>query len=215
MLRVAPGAVLDEIAPEIDDLGSRGGRLGAGQALAHHESEGILQGSVGAVRDLFVFAATVVAILQHGRDVGGDAGHAPRTDRFHARLLDRIEHGAGGLTVRGEPPVKIRVVTGEAQSHGIGIAAQDRHILRGQPTGRLRQARLLLAHEHRTVRREGNLEIGFAGDRLHGAGDGALQRLRRRFLLLTWLAVRDGHLTSLTPRFVSSPRRRGSITTTE
>ena len=177
-------------------LAADGRRLGAGQALAHHEGERVLERRIGAVGDLLVFAAAMIAVLQHGRDVGGDAGHAPGADGFDARLLDRVEHGAGRLALGGELAVKRRIVAGEPQRHGIGIAAQDRHVLRGQPPRRLRQAGLVLAHERRTVGGEGDLEIGLAGDRLHGAGDGALQRLRRRFLLLTWLAVRDGHLTS-------------------
>jgi hypothetical protein len=138
----------------------------------------------------------MIAVFEHRRDVGGHALHAPRADGFHPGLLDGVEYGAGGLALGREPAMERGVVAGEAQRHGVRIAAQDRHVVRGEPPGRLRQARLV-AHQGRTVGREGHLQVLLAGNGLHGAGDGALQRLRRRFLLLTRLAVRDGHLIPL------------------
>jgi hypothetical protein len=188
--------VLDEAAPEIHDLGGGLGRPLAGEALAHHEGERVLEGGVGPVGDVLVPAAAMVAVLQHGRDVGGHPRHAARADGLDAGLLHRVEHGPGRLPLGGEPPVQGGIVAGQPQGHGIGVAPQDRHVLQGQPPGRLGQAGLVLAHEGRAVGREGHLQVGLAGDGLHGAGDGALQRLRRRFLLVARLAVRDGHLVS-------------------
>ena len=102
-VEVAPGAVLDEIAPELDDLGGGRRRLEPGQALAHHQRDRVLDRRVGAVGDVLVFAAAMVAVLEHGRDVVADARHAPRADRLDAGLLHGIEHGAGGLALRREP----------------------------------------------------------------------------------------------------------------
>ena len=129
-IEIAPGPVLDEVAPQIDDLGGGGRRFEAGQALAHHQRDRILDRRVGAVRDLLVLAAAVVAVLEHRRDVAGDAGHAARADRLDARLLDRVEDGARRLAVGREAAMHGGVVAGEPQRHRIGMAAQDRDVLR-------------------------------------------------------------------------------------
>ena len=110
-------------------------RLEAGQALAHHQRDRILDRRVGAVGDLLVFAAAMVAVLQHRREVRGDAGHAARADRLDARLLDCIVDGARRLAVRREAAMDGGVVAGEPKRHGIGVAAQDRHVLERQRRG--------------------------------------------------------------------------------
>ena len=193
-IEIVAGALLDEVAPQIDDLVGGGRGLCAGQPLAHHQRDRILDRRIGAVGDLLVFAATMVAIVEHRGDVGGDARHAARADGLDPRLLDRIEDRARRLPFGRELAMNGIVVTGEPKGHGIGVAAQDRHILQRQPPRRLGQADLV-AHEGGTIRRECHLEVGLARQRLDAAGDRALQRLGRRFLLLTWLAVRDGHGT--------------------
>jgi hypothetical protein len=145
----------------------------------------------------------MVAVLEHGRDVVADARHAPRADRLDAGLLDGIEHGAGGLALGSEPPVHRRVVAGEAQGHGIGMAAHDCDVVTVELARRLGQARLV-GREHRPVRREADLEVGLPCDRPQAARDRALQRLRRGFSLVAGLAVGDGHCE---PEVSFSPAR--------
>ena len=92
-----------------------GGRSVAGQALAHHQRDGVFKRRVGAVGDLLIIAA-VIAFLEHGGEVVGDAGHAERAQRLDARLFDGIEDGAGVLALRRILAVDGGVVTGEAQA---------------------------------------------------------------------------------------------------
>ena len=94
-----------------------------GQPLAHHEGDRVLDRRVRPVGDVLVLAAAVVAVLEHGREIAGDARHAPRADRLDPRLLDGVEHRAGGLRLRGEPAMDAGVVAGEPQRHRIGVAA--------------------------------------------------------------------------------------------
>ncbi len=210
-IEIAPGPLLDEVAPQIDDLSCCRRRFEARQALAHHERDRILDRRVGAVGDLLVFAAAMVAVLEHRRDVPRDAGHPARADRLDARLLDCIVDGARRLAVRREAAVDGGVMAGEPERHRIGVAAQDRHILERHAARRLGQAGLV-AHERGPVGRKGDLEIGLPRDRAHAAGDRALQRLGRRFLLIPGLAVRDGHLDLAgTYRPVMTTRRSRSF----
>ena len=51
-------------------------------------------------------------------------------DGLDARLLDRIEDRARRLAVGREAAMNGVVMAGEPKRHGIGVAAQDRHILR-------------------------------------------------------------------------------------
>ncbi len=60
----------------------------------------------------------MVALLEHRGEVVGDAGHAHGAERLDARLLDRVEDGAGVLAARRVLAVDGRVVAGEAQRHG-------------------------------------------------------------------------------------------------
>ena len=75
-VEIAAGALFDEVAPQVDDPGRCGRRLEARQALAHHQRDGVLQWRIGAIGDLFVLAAAMIAVLQHRREVRGDARHA-------------------------------------------------------------------------------------------------------------------------------------------
>ena len=52
LVEIAPGAVLDQRTPEIDQLLGRRRRRQAGQPLAHHQRQRILDRRVGAVGDL-------------------------------------------------------------------------------------------------------------------------------------------------------------------
>ena len=167
-------------------------RLLAGQALAHHQRDRILERRVGPVGDVLVLAAAVIAVLQHGREVAGDARHPPRPDRLDPRLFDGVEHGAGGPALGREAAVDGGVVTGEAQGHRVGVPADHGDIVRVELARRLGQARLA-AHQRRPVGGEGDLEVAVLRDRAHAGGDRALERLSRRALLVSGLAVGGGH----------------------
>ena len=209
-VEIAAGAVLDEVAPEIDDLGRRGGRLRAGQALAHHQRHRILERRVGAVGDLLVLAAAMIAVLQHRRDVGGDAGHAARADGFDARLLDRVEDRAGRLALRARAcdarpsswqasrsamesalPRRIATSCGVSRRGGSG-----RRALSPMSAGR---------SEAKVTSRSGLRAIAFmqpAMERFSGSAGASFFSPGLRFEMDISLPVI--HL--------SSPRRRGSIT---
>ena len=120
-----------------------GGGLMPGEALAHHEGDRVLDRRVRSVGDVLVLAAAMVAVLEHGREVVGDARHAPRADRLDAGLLDGVEHGARCLRLRREPAMDAGVVAGEPQRHRIGVAAHDRDVLPVELARRLGQARLV------------------------------------------------------------------------
>ena len=190
--RLGPAFSLDMGAPEVDDLARGLGRGFPGQALAHHQGDGILHRGIGPVGDVFVFAAAMVAVLQHGREVRGHAGHPARADGLHAGLLDGIEHGARAGILGGETAMDGHIVAAEAQRHGIGIAAQDRHILRRQLARRLGQARLV-AGERRPVAGIDHLDLGALGDGAQASGDRTLQRFGDGLPAFAGFAVRDGH----------------------
>ena len=91
------------------------------------------------------------------------------------------------------------VVAGKPQRHRIGMAAHDRGVARTEFARRLGQPRLGIpagADQRRLLRRESDFEFGRARKRAHAAGDGALERLLRRFLRLRRFAVR-GHFLAL------------------
>ncbi len=93
------GAILDQRTPEIDQLLGGRRRRQAGQALAHHQRQRILDRRVGAIGDVLELAA-VKALVEHGRQVHGDAVHAPRADGLDARLFHRLEYRARLLAGR-------------------------------------------------------------------------------------------------------------------
>ena len=89
----APGLVLDQRTPEIDELLRRRRRRLAGEPLAHHHGDRFLDRRIGAVGDVVEFAA-MEFVVEHGGEIALHAGHAARADRLDARLLDRVEHRA-------------------------------------------------------------------------------------------------------------------------
>ncbi len=181
-VEIAPGAILDQRPPQIDQLFRVRGRRHAGEPLAHHERQRLLDRRVAALCDLIEFAALEL-LVEHGGQVLGNAVHAPRADRFDARLLHRLEHRARLLAARLQAPVHGRIVAGNAQSDGVGIAAHDRRFRSCELARRLRQPRLA-GDQAGPLGGESHLEIGLARDGAQAAGDRALERLgRRRFAL--------------------------------
>ena len=142
---VGAGALLDPVAPQVDDLLAAGRRLEAGQALADHERDGVLERRVGAVGDLLVVAA-VVAVLEHGRDVVAAARHAVGADRLDAGLLGRVEDAARVGAFRHPLAVDARVVAGLTQREAVGMAARDGDVPLAHPARRLGQAHPVAGH---------------------------------------------------------------------
>ena len=102
-VEVAAGRSSMTVAPQVDDLARRLRRLAAGQALAHHERDGVLERRVGAVGDLLVVAAAVIAVLEHRREVAGDARPcgARRSPRRAPARPRRRRRGRPGRPARG------------------------------------------------------------------------------------------------------------------
>ena len=74
-------------------------------------------------------AALVGALAPQGREVVGDAGHAPGAQRLDADLFDRLEDRPRGLAARHAAQMRLAVVVAQLQGHRIGLAAHAAHIL--------------------------------------------------------------------------------------
>jgi hypothetical protein len=96
-------------------------------------------------------------------------------------LLDRLEHRARLLADGEQTAVDRVVVTGHAQRDRVGMAAHDRGFRCCELTRRLGQPRLAADHA-RPIGGEGDFEFRLTRDGAQAAGDGALERLGRRFL---------------------------------
>ena len=160
-----------------------GGRLQAGQALAHDHRQRLLDRRVRAGGDIGI-AGALVAIVEHGVEIGGDALHAARADRLDARLLDGVEGRAGARDLRRQAPMHLDVVAGEPQRHRIGVAAQDRGIARVEPARRIGQPRFGARpglDQARALGRIDDFKAGAFGERAQASGDRAFERLLRAF----------------------------------
>ena len=140
-VEIGAGLILDEGAPQIDQARARRAAVQAGQPLAHQHRDRLLERRLVAVARLGEGAA-VKAVVEHGGEVGRDALHAARADRFDPRLLDRVEQRARRRVLRREPAMDRVVVAGEPQRERIGEAAHDRRLARVRLARRLGQARL-------------------------------------------------------------------------
>ena len=178
---VVAGALLDPVAPELDDLAARGRRGVAGQALAHHQRDGVLERRVGAVGDLLIVAA-VIAVLEHGGEVVArrrpcGARRAPRRGPARRR---RRRRGRSCPRARWA-----RWTAGSWQARRSAIESPMPRVMatsrRGQLARRLGQARLV-AGQQRPVGGEADLEVGLAGDGAHAADHRPLERFGRGFL---------------------------------
>jgi hypothetical protein len=124
----------------------------------------------------------MVAILQHGREIGRDTFHATSPDGLDPNLLDGVEHGAGALRFRRLPAVGRGIMARELQRHGIGVAAHDGGLARRQFAGWFGQTRLCAvtgADNARLVGRERNLEVRRPCHGPHAGRDGAFEGLLR------------------------------------
>ena len=199
----APGAVLDERAPQVDQLARGRRRREPGEALAHHHGDGLLDRRIGAIGDVVELAA-VELVVEHRGEILRHAVHAPRADRFDARLLDRFEHRARLLTARHLAAVHRRVMAGELQRNRVRMPAHDRGVLRVELARRLGQPRLA-AGDAGALRRVGDLKVRLARDRAHAAGDRALERLGRGLLRRVLRLDVGGHLRRSRSRHLPLP----------
>ena len=145
LVEVAPGAVLDQRAPEIDQLLGRRRRRQAGEALAHQKRQRVLDRRVGALGDVVEFAA-VESLLEHR----GEFWATPSMRR--APIASTRACSTASNTARACWPAgcRRRCTAGSWQASlqrdGIGMAAHDRSFTTGELTRRLRQADLA-AHQ--------------------------------------------------------------------
>jgi len=161
-----PGLVLDEGAPQLDQLLAAPGRRAAGQLLAHHQRQGVFQRGVLPVANLGQVGAGIF-VLQHRADIVGDAGHGARADRLDARLLQGVEHGTRLLALRRQPGMDAHVVAGAPERQGIADAAGDRHVVLRGLLRQFGQAGAA-AGQRRLVLGEADLQLLVAGDGAHG-----------------------------------------------
>ena len=185
----------------------------AGQPLAHHHGDGVLDRRVGAVGDLVELAAMKL-VVEHGGEIALHAHHALGADRLDAGLLDRLEHRAGLLAAGHQAPMHRRIVAGELERRGIGMAAHDRGVLPGQLARRLGQPRLA-ADQAGPLGGERHVELRLARDRAQAARHRALERLGRAILRRRLGLDVGGHRVvsvSSAPRSPTIPaaRRRSS-----
>ena len=191
LVELGPGLLLDETAPQIGQPLRARRRLEAGQALARQHRHRLLERRLLARAGLGE-RALVIAVVEHGGEVGGHPLHPPRADRLDAGLLDRVEEGARRRILRREAAMDRLAVAGEPEGEGIGDPAQDRRLARTGLARRLGQARLgplRPGHQRRLVGGEGHFEFRMARKRPGAGGDRQLERVVRRVGLADGLAV--------------------------
>src|SRR5581483_4506271 len=126
--QIARDLAFEPRAPQIDDAPRRGRRRLAGQCLAGQETDRLGHRAFGAFADTLE-ALPAVLLVEHRRDVGGDAGHAASAERLDPRLLDRLEdrprQWAAGQAFRVDRVVVIL----ELQRQAVRGAAQLRDLV--------------------------------------------------------------------------------------
>jgi hypothetical protein len=177
-IEIAAGALLDQRAPQIDELAGGRWRHLAGQPLAHDHRQRIFDRRIGTVGDLVEFAA-VKLVVEHGGEIFGDAAHTARTDRLDSGLFDGFEHGARLLAARRQFAMHARIVAGEPQCDGIGVTAHDRRLALIEPARRFRKPHLA-SGQAGTLGRETDLKLVLAGNGAQADADRALKWLGRR-----------------------------------
>ncbi|MND69966.1 hypothetical protein D3C80_614620 [compost metagenome] len=168
IIEIGRRVLLDEWAPEVQHLAGAFRWLLASQLFAHQHGDRLADRRLFLPLDAGKIRLGVFLFL-HRIEVGGDTGHAQRTDRFDARLLDGIENRTGIRPLRRKRRVDIAIMAGDAQGHGIAKATRHRKFMRRRSLGNFRQANAL-AGQPRTLIGEGNLHLLATGNRPHAAG---------------------------------------------
>jgi hypothetical protein len=131
------GALLDPVAHQSQAGRGGGGRLLAGQRLAHHQRQR------GRQRHLFARAGAGDRIgaqphVERMAQIVGDARIAAAAQRLDARTLDRVEHRARHCLGGGVAQVHRAIVMLQPQREPVGEATRLRHLLRRQRARRHR-----------------------------------------------------------------------------
>ena len=113
-VEIAAGAVFDQWPPQINQFPGRRRWCHSGQTLAHHQGQRVFDRRIGTLGD-FLELAAMEALVKHGRQILGDAIHAPRADRLDARLFHRFKYGARLLAGRLQPAVHGGIMAGKTQ----------------------------------------------------------------------------------------------------
>ena len=114
LVETPAGPLLDERPPQIDELLRGRRRRLAGQPLADHHGDGLLDRRIGTIGDLVKFAA-VETVVDHGGQIVLHAKHAAGADRLDASLLDGVEDRASLLAARQQTPMHRRIVAGKLE----------------------------------------------------------------------------------------------------
>lgn len=191
--------VLDETAPQVDEMFCAVRHRHAGQLFAYHHGDGLLDRGVASFDGVLVVGAGIF-IFQHGRQVRLHAGHVAGADGFAAGLFDAVIDGACGLAFGRVARMDSLVVAGKTKGHGIACTAGNGKLRLGKLAAGIGELDLI-ADQHRTVIREDDFQIALLGDGARAIGERLFQWLEigrlGAFLLVvagTW--HRDG-FTSL------------------
>ena len=134
MVELACGFLLDPGTPQLHQLAGMPRRLAAGEALAHHQRQRLLERRVlalGGVGD----GPLLIAIVEHGAEIVRHPGHDAGADGLDAGLLDRFEDRPGIAAFGLILGMDVDIVIGEPQGEGIGKAAGDRDLARPADRG--------------------------------------------------------------------------------
>ncbi len=175
IVELRTGLLLDEGAPQIENLPRGNRRSLAGQLLTHHHGDGLADRRIFLSLDAGEIRLRVL-LLGHGTQVGGHAFHPQRSDRFDPRLLDGVEDRTRIRTLRRHCGMHFLIVAGEPKRHGIAKAAGHRQLVCGRPLGKFRQANALSRHTGTFVG-ESHLDLAVACNRANAAGYCTPQRL--------------------------------------
>ena len=125
-VEVAPGPLLDEIAPEIDDLRRRRRRLDAGEPLADHEGDGVFDRRVRPVGDVLVFSRRDGSRSSSMAERLSATPDMRREPIASTRACSTASKTARAACASGRfRAMDAGVVAGEPERHQIGMAAHD------------------------------------------------------------------------------------------
>ena len=186
---IAAGALVDEIANEIDALlRALGDRL-TGERLAHHQRNG------GGERHVARFdragdRVTGGAQLGRSGEVLAHTCKALRAQRLVADLLDRIIHRARHRIAGSARIVQRIVVQADLECETIGKAARFGGLLGRQLPPGQRHAEVL-ARRAGAVRAPRDFHLGLTRDRPRATGQRALEPVERSFFAQVRTCLRE------------------------
>ena len=173
--RLQPGS------PQVDSVACGRRRLCSGQSLARHQPHDLRQRRLVALRNA-VESLAAIAVIQCGRQVGGDSGHLAGADGFAAGLLQRFEGRPGGITLRHQAAVNLGVVVAQAQGNGVSRSANLRDLEARQQTRWHRQPGAVAGDPRRLVT-EADGDLALLGDGAHRCRGRTLENIDRMLVL--------------------------------